>query len=161
MLSPIEQARQRQQRRAIVQDEEDVEDMYQPVPARGLNKENGGENVSMADAPQTASNQPKKLSKTVWSRDHWLFMDKLLQHRKKQRFGIECEPRSQSFLGKTVWSHGESLKLEQWHLECVDAFKAIVGGWDERSLCMRLFSLIKSEEKRAREVAPDDVEMFH
>jgi hypothetical protein len=120
-----------------------------------------GEDTSMQDAPPASSKEPKNLSKDKWSREHWLFMDKLLQHRKKQRFGIECEPRSKRFLGKTVRSNGEALRLEQWHLDCVDAFKAVVGGWDEADLVKRLFGLIKGEENRADRFAAQQQGMFH
>merc|ERR1712000_308141 len=78
VLSPIEQARQRQARQAaMMQDNEELSEE---------------EDTSMQDAPPASSKEPKNLSKDEWSREHWLFMDKLLQHRKKQRFGIECEP---------------------------------------------------------------------
>lgn len=162
VLSPIEQARQRQERRAsFLQDDED-KDAHQlaPGPAIDGDEEEEEEDVWMANAPQAKSSDPKALSKDEWTREHWLFLDKLLQHRKTSRFGIECEPRSKRFLGKTVNSKGESLKLEQWHLDCVDAFKAVVGGWDEGALCKRLFALIKGEEKRAQ-LALEDEQIFH
>lgn len=40
--------------------------------------------------------------------------------------------------------------LEKWHLECIDAFKSQIGGWDEGELAKRLFALILGEAKRRR-----------
>jgi hypothetical protein len=42
------------------------------------------------------------------------------------------------------------MTLERWHLDCVDAFKARVGGWDEGALAKRLFALILGEKKRSQ-----------
>lgn len=55
-------------------------------------------------------------------------------------------------LGKTVRSQGESMVLEQWHLEAVDEFRREVPGWEEKIIAMRLFSLILTAERRARGV---------
>ena len=168
VLSPVEQARQRQQRRLSNTGPAEAEPNSQPEPVGPSpavhDKENQDSDVSMSDAsPLTKPVQrPEMLSQTVWTRSHWLFMDKLLQHRRKTPFGIEVEPRSAKYLGKTVKSHGESMVLEQWHLDCVDAFKAVVGGWDEGVLAKRLFSLIMGEKKRQRRSAErDTAAMFH
>lgn len=162
VLSPIEQAKQRQQHYSFLQDDDGVEDKSQLTQALATGEENEEEDISMTYAPQTRSVDPKTLSGEVWSREHWQFLDKLLQHRKNSRFGVECKPHSEKFLGKTVRSNGESLRLEQWHLDCVDAFTAVVGEWDAGALCKRLFSLIKAEQKRAdRPAVLEDMYMFH
>ena len=88
--------------------------------------------VSMSDAsPVAKQQQPQPLSKTVWTRQHWLFLDELLQLRRQGPYHTNYERCSDKYLGKTVKSQGESMTLERWHLDCVDAFKAEVGGWDE------------------------------
>ncbi|PHH65114.1 hypothetical protein CDD81_3245 [Ophiocordyceps australis] len=94
------------------------------------------------------------LSQTLWSRRHWLALDDTLQKRRKGRFMETYERRSDFLLGRTVQSQGESLLLERWHLDCVDAFKARVGGWDESALAKRVAALIMGEERRKRGV-PD------
>jgi hypothetical protein len=118
----------------------------------------------MSDAsPVAKQQQPQPLSKTVWTRQHWLFLDELLQLRRQGPYRTNYERRSDKFLGKTVKSQGESMTLERWHLDCVDAFKAEVGGWDEASLAKRLFALILGEERRSQGVVdrPSSRVMFH
>ncbi|QUC23811.1 uncharacterized protein UV8b_08052 [Ustilaginoidea virens] len=106
------------------------------------------QDVYMEDAPPLAKQQP--LSQTTWTRQHWLLLDELLQMRRKAPFGIRYARRADRYLGKTVKSHGEAMILERWHLDCVDAFRAEVGGWDEAALAKRLFALILGEERRGR-----------
>jgi hypothetical protein len=56
-------------------------------------------------------------------------------------------------LGKQVIAQGETMVLEQWHLDVVDAFAAEVGGgsvWDERVLAKRVFALLVGEERRRK-----------
>jgi hypothetical protein len=119
------------------------------APTRIDNKENQDSDVSMTDAsPLVKSPAPEPLSQTTWSRQHWLFLDKLLQLRRKGPFEVQFERRADKYLGKTVKSQGEAMKLERWHLDCVDAFKGVVGGWDEGVLAKRLFALILGEERR-------------
>ncbi|KAK4070059.1 uncharacterized protein Triagg1_6480 [Trichoderma aggressivum f. europaeum] len=89
-------------------------------------------------------------SETVWTRGHWIFLDTLLQMRRQRPFSEEYEPVSRRYLGKVVTSMGESLVLQKWHLECVDAFKSQIGGWDEGELAKRLFALILGEAQRRR-----------
>ncbi|KAL6809011.1 hypothetical protein GGI42DRAFT_228525 [Trichoderma sp. SZMC 28013] len=89
-------------------------------------------------------------SETVWTRRHWIFLDTLLQMRRQRPFSEEYEPVSRRYLGKVVTSMGESLVLQKWHLECVDAFKSQIGGWDEGELAKRLFALILGEAQRRR-----------
>jgi hypothetical protein len=89
-------------------------------------------------------------SQTVWTRQHWIFLDTLLQMRRQRPFSERYAPVSQRYLGKVVTSMGESLVLEKWHLECVDAFKSQIKGWDEGELAKRLFALILGEAQRRR-----------
>jgi hypothetical protein len=64
-------------------------------------------------------------------------------------------------LGKQVVAQGESMLLEAWHLDVVDAFKAEVEAeaavrvgvgvrvaWDETELAKRVFALLVGEERR-------------
>ncbi|KAL7923041.1 hypothetical protein ACQKWADRAFT_291059 [Trichoderma austrokoningii] len=89
-------------------------------------------------------------SETAWTRQHWLFLDTLLQMRRQSPYSEKYAPVSQKYLGKTITSMGESMVLEKWHLECIDAFKSQIGGWDEGELAKRLFALILGEAKRRR-----------
>ncbi|RFU76880.1 hypothetical protein TARUN_5373 [Trichoderma arundinaceum] len=101
-------------------------------------------------------------SETVWTRQHWIFLDTLLQMRRQSPFSEEYEPVSQKYLGKVITSMDESMVLEKWHLECVDAFKSQIGGWDEGELAKRLFALILGEAKRRRSsVDQSPGVMFH
>ncbi|KFA50230.1 hypothetical protein S40293_10695 [Stachybotrys chartarum IBT 40293] len=170
VLSPVEQAAARMQRRfsnstAASRPEAVTSITQQPVPQQHDGKENHHDtsDVSMTDAsPLSKSPSPEPLSQTVWTRQHWLFLDALLQLRRRAPFDVEYPRHADKYLGKTVKSHGEAMRLDRWHLDCVDAFKAEVGGWDEGVLAKRLFSLILGEEKRRRGAArkPSRV-MFH
>ncbi|KAI8719184.1 hypothetical protein NCS52_00698900 [Fusarium sp. LHS14.1] len=171
VLSPVEQAKARQQRRlsnssAASQTSNAAQrPRLRPPSQQNANKENAvASDVSMSDAsPVAKQQQPQPLSKTVWTRQHWLFLDELLQLRRQGPYRTNYERRSDKYLGKTVKSQGESMTLERWHLDCVDAFKAEVGGWDEASLAKRLFALILGEERRSRGVVdkPSSRVMFH
>ncbi|KAI0799920.1 hypothetical protein GGR55DRAFT_668302 [Xylaria sp. FL0064] len=96
------------------------------------------------------------LSRTTWSRQHWLRLDEMLQLRRRDplRFQQACvlPPRdkrlSSVLLGKEIVAQDARLILEPWHLEVVEAFKLEVGGWDERVLAKRVFALVIGEEKR-------------
>ena len=161
VLSPMDQAKQRRLRMSInagapepgAPEHGDVPQPDAPAgrAADADDKENQDSDVSMSDAsPDKTVQRPETLSQTLWTRQHWLFLDKLIQHRRQAPFGVQVESRAGKYLGKTVKSHGESMVLEQWHIDCVDAFKAVVGGWDEGALAKRLFALIIGEEKRQR-----------
>ncbi|POR38999.1 Uncharacterized protein TPAR_00813, partial [Tolypocladium paradoxum] len=175
VLSPAEQARARQERRlssSFLLQQQSAPPVPPPAPEAADDKENGTSNsnsgmdeVSMYDAPPLEDKtqaQPAHLSRTVWTRQHWLFLDDLLQLRRRAPFRAGYEPRANRYLGKTVRSQGEAMRLERWHLDCVDAFRAEVGGWDEGVLAKRLFALILGEERRKRGVPqrPSRV-MFH
>lgn len=100
-----------------------------------------------------------RLSQTQWSRAHWVRMDALLQERRKgslnfqlqHRVSISQKRRSAALLGKHVSAQGESMALDQWHLDVVDAFRTELGAgcvWDEHVLSKRLFALLVGEERR-------------
>ena len=160
VLSPAEQARERLERRlssSFLSQQQSAPLVPPSAPLAGDDEENSNgdqDDVSMDDAPplektkQTAQVAP--LSRSVWTRQHWLFLDYVLQRRRRAPFNAGYEPRADRYLGKTVRSQGEAMRLERWHLDCIDAFKAEVGGWDEGVLAKRLFALILGEERRKR-----------
>lgn len=108
---------------------------------------------------------PRGLSPTTWTRAHWERLDALLQQRRRSgalAFQL-AHPVAKNhstrpkLLGKQVVAQGETMTLEQWHLDVVDAFAAEVGGghgghagsaWDERTLAKRVFALLVGEERR-------------
>ncbi|KAI1136739.1 hypothetical protein F5Y05DRAFT_102813 [Hypoxylon sp. FL0543] len=110
--------------------------------------------------PRPLSSSTKfALSQTEWSRPHWVRLDEMLQLRRRDPLAFQQQmplpPRSQrrsftTLLGKEVAAQGESIVLEPWHLEVVEAFRYEVGGWDERALAKRLFALIVGEERRRK-----------
>jgi len=54
-------------------------------------------------------------------------------------------------LGRKVHdAGGESMVMEQWHLEVVDEFRGIVDGWEEKGVAMRVFALLIGEGKRRK-----------
>ncbi|ENH61250.1 hypothetical protein FOC1_g10016064 [Fusarium oxysporum f. sp. cubense race 1] len=169
VLSPIEQAKVRHQRRlsnssAASQSSTGAQRRrVRALPHQTANKENN----TIPQIPiyneklPTKQTHPEPLSQTVWTRRHWLLLDDLLQQRRQGPFRLHFERYSDQYLGKTVASQGESMTLERWHLDCVDAFKAQVGGWDEAALVKRLFALILGEEKRSRGAGKPARVMFH
>ncbi|KAI0385269.1 hypothetical protein F5Y04DRAFT_182440 [Hypomontagnella monticulosa] len=101
---------------------------------------------------------PPPLSQTKWSRSHWQLLDELLQlrrhdlraflqHQAALRSPFAIAP-STALLGKEVAAQGETLILERWHLQVVDAFRREVGGWEARELAKRLFALLVGEKRR-------------
>jgi serine/arginine repetitive matrix protein 2 len=98
------------------------------------------------------------LSSSIWSKDHWRFLDSILQSWKPEN---QSSPDSEGkrrrnstrviskLLGKNVYAQGEKMKLEQWHLEVVDEFRGYVPGWEEAVVAKRVFALIVGEERRA------------
>lgn len=105
------------------------------------------------------------LSRTRWSRKHWLFLEELwqeyqhspLEFQLRHSKAVMASPRqrpSSSLLGKVVTSQGETLELRQPHLDVVDAFKKEVGGWQEEVLAKRLFALIVGTERRRLGLVP-------
>ncbi|KAH6960877.1 hypothetical protein DER45DRAFT_482569 [Fusarium avenaceum] len=170
VLSPVEQAKVRHQRRlsnssAASQSSAGVQRPRSgPPPRQTANKENN----TLHEVPMSKIGlpikqpRPEPLSQTVWTRKHWLLLDDLLQQRRQGPFRLNYERYSDRFLGKMVTSHGEAMTLERWHLDCVDAFKTQVGGWDEAALAKRLFALIIGEQRRNQEGAAKPARvMFH
>ncbi|KAG8674351.1 hypothetical protein FPOAC2_00365 [Fusarium poae] len=161
VLSPIEQARVRHQRRlsnssaASQSSNAPQRPRIRPPPRQTANKEN----PTTIEVPASNAGPPKKqprpapLSQTVWTRKHWLVLNDLLQERRQRPFTTYYERCSDKYLGKTVASQGEAMTLERWHLDCVDAFKAQVGGWDEGALAKRLFALILGEQRRSQDAS--------
>lgn len=105
------------------------------------------------------------LSRTRWSRQHWLFLEQLwqeyqhspLEFQLRHSKAVMASPRqrlSSSLLGKVVTSQGESIELRQPHLDVVDAFKKEVGGWQEEVLVKRLFALLVGTERRRLGLVP-------
>lgn len=113
---------------------------------------------------------PARLSQTQWSRQHWLRLDELLQQMRRGgtlqfqlHHGAVAAAAAQkrkngsgsaALLGKIVTSQGETMVLEQWHLDIIDAFAAEVGGWDDTTLAKRLFALMVGEERRRQGLVP-------
>ncbi|KAH7155239.1 hypothetical protein B0J13DRAFT_582317 [Dactylonectria estremocensis] len=164
VLSPVEQAKARQTRRLSNSSASQASIASQrPLPQRKDKENHAVSDASMSEASPVAKiPQPAPLSQTVWTRQHWLYLDELLQLRRAGPYELNYERRSDRFLGKTVKSQGEAMVLERWHLDCVDAFKVSVGGWDEASLVKRLFALILGEERRSHSVAGTPARvMFH
>ncbi|RGP80341.1 hypothetical protein FLONG3_1490 [Fusarium longipes] len=170
VLSPIEQAKVRHQRRlsnssAASQASNGVQrPRFRPPPHQPATKENNTTTEVPASnaGPPIKQARPERLSQTIWTRKHWLLLDDLLQERRKSPFTTYYKRRSDKYLGKTVASQGEAMTLERWHLDCVDAFKAQVGGWDEGALAKRLFALILGERKRSQDASAEPARvMFH
>lgn len=119
-----------------------------------------------------AAATPARLSQTKWSRQHWVRLDELLQERRRSgalQFQLQhaavaaaaahkrkngSSSGSVALLGKRVAAQGETMALEQWHLDVVDAFGAEVGGWEEAVLAKRLFALMVGEDRRRRGEVP-------
>lgn len=151
VLSPAEQALVRQERRLSAGSGVLTQNETEAILEEGHDKENQDSDVSMTDAspePQAQKQQP--LSQTTWTRQHWLLLDNIIRHRREGEFQFDFPRRADKYLGKTVKGNGEAIVLERWHLECVDAFNDIVGGWNEGVLAKRVFSLIMAAERRQR-----------
>jgi hypothetical protein len=112
--------------------------------------------------PTTSLSKPApRLSATTWTRSHWERLDALLQQRRRSgalAFQLahpvaKTNSTRPKLLGKQVVAQGETMTLEQWHLDVVDAFAAEVGQasvWDERVLAKRVFALLVGEERRRK-----------
>ncbi|KAI6781849.1 uncharacterized protein J7T54_005015 [Emericellopsis cladophorae] len=114
---------------------------------------------------------PTELSPAEWSKRHWTLLDNLLKARRSSPFPLAAPRQSGKLLGKVFKAKGESILIERWHLDIVDAFCAEVGGWDAQTVCKRLFCLVVNEERsvqkqRARQLQKQrerehDAIMFH
>jgi len=96
---------------------------------------------------------PACLSLRVWSRNHWLYLDALVQYRRKQPFPDEVilpqvKGMCDGFLDRLMDVEEGSMYLEQWHLDVIEAFHSQVGGWNKDLLVRRLFSLLVGEKLR-------------
>ena len=116
--------------------------------------------ITSSSTTTTTTHPPKPhpLSQTTWSRDHWLRLDELLQARRKGVLQFQLTARQvlgkgangpHRLLGKQVIAQGETMILEGWHLDIVEAFRREVGGgWSDEGLAKRLFALMVGEERR-------------
>ncbi|KAF5669838.1 hypothetical protein FCIRC_9126 [Fusarium circinatum] len=166
VLSPIEQAKVRHQRRlsnSSAASQSSTGAQHPRVPHQTANKENNTIPqipISNKKLP-TKQTHPEPLSQTVWTRRHWLFLDDLVQQRRQGPFRLNFERCSDKYLGRPASSKGESMTLKRWHLDCVDAFRAQVGGWDEAEVVKRLVGLILGGEKRSQGAEKPARVMFH
>lgn len=115
-------------------------------------KENTPSDVSMSDTPQK-SPLPEGLSQKHWGKDHWRLLDTLIQLRRRGPFPFDLEKagyvrRERGLLGRVAAAGGQSMEIERWHVDVVDAFRAEVGGWDEGVLAKRVFALVVGEGRR-------------
>lgn len=115
--------------------------------------------------PKSATLLPKslpRLSPTNWTRSHWERLDALLQERRRVgalafqlAHPVAKNGTKPRLLGKQVVAQGETMTLEQWHIDVVDAFAAEIGGAaDERVLAKRVFALLVGEERRRNGLVP-------
>ncbi|KAI1471332.1 uncharacterized protein F4812DRAFT_467448 [Daldinia caldariorum] len=124
-------------------------------------------------ATQPSSRRPVAftLSKTEWTRHHWVRLDELLrlrwydplafqqqqeQQQQKQQSRFQRwwrrqppAPDASDLVGRAIAAQGETLVLERWHVDVVEAFAREVGGWSEASLAKRVFALVVGERRRA------------
>lgn len=103
------------------------------------------------------------LSGTIWSKEHWLCLDKIVQSWKPEHLASKNNHQKEKssrnstrvisqLLGNYVFSaEGERMKLEQWHLQAVDEFRGQVPGWEEKTIAMRVFALLVGERLRAEQ----------
>ncbi|KAI1344018.1 hypothetical protein F5Y15DRAFT_411870 [Xylariaceae sp. FL0016] len=138
----------------------------QPVPAIRINATNTVTDSKTASSSSASLRKPSTRPKTLatalspaaWSKQHWIRLDELLQLRRRDplQFQLQCPlpPRAQrrgsaAVLGKEVRAQGDSLVIEAWHLDVIDAFRLEVGGvWDESALAKRVFGLVVGEQRR-------------
>ncbi|CAI4217273.1 unnamed protein product [Parascedosporium putredinis] len=97
---------------------------------------------------------PTHLSQATWSRDHWVYLDGLLQYRREQPFPKdvilpEVRGMCRELLGKRLRSREAFMPLQQWHLDVIEAFHSQVGGWSKNDLSTRIFSLLLGEKLAA------------
>ncbi|KAF4628622.1 hypothetical protein G7Y89_g9529 [Cudoniella acicularis] len=116
----------------------------------------------VSSSPLPSSPPHRLLSSTTWSKDHWILLETILQTWKPENQDLPGSENSEGrkrrnstrviskLLGRTVRSDGDSMVMEQWHLEVVDQFRGHVPGWEEKAIAMRVFSLIAGAERRKR-----------
>lgn len=167
VLSPLAQAQARAERQNQVSLGSSIM-AAQGTSAPVAEKENPrpGLSFSILATPKHRHLQQKQvnspLSQSQWTKKHWVRLDELLQQYRRAPLefqlkygGVTPQKRKSSvLLGKQVTSQGETMLLEQWHLDIVDAFKKEVGGWDENELAKRLFAVMVGEERRRLGLVP-------
>lgn len=121
---------------------------------REEDKENSPTDALAAEAPPKPHQLPR-LSRQIWSKNHWILLETLLQLRRKGPYPFDIQAsgyarRSAGLLGRVASGDGKTMEIEAWHLDVVDAFRAEVGGWDEGVLAKRLFALVAGEGGKAR-----------
>jgi len=112
--------------------------------------------VTFVSSSPMPSSPPQPLSSTTWSREHWLVLDRIVQSWKPENqelLGANKRRNStrviSRLLGRKVHdAQGDSMVMEQWHLEAVDEFRGVVAGWEEKAVAMRVFALLIGEVKR-------------
>lgn len=131
-----------------------------PVKTPSAGSEGGSrssptKNVKFVSSSPIPSSPTEPLSSKTWSRDHWTFLDSILQAWKpeNQKDGPDQRRRNSTrvisrLLGKNVSFDGKKMKLQQWHLEVVDEFRGYVSGWQEADIAKRVFALLVGEERR-------------
>lgn len=104
-----------------------------------------------------------------WTKSHWLRLDALLQARKLGALAFQLQHPStpsvghdcRHLLGKHVTAQGETMTLERWHLDVVEAFlsqehasgEGDVGG-GAAQIAKRVFALLVGEERRRLGLVP-------
>ncbi len=138
--------------------EENKENVDSPAPPPSLLAP-----PKMAAYLHKPQDRPPPLSQSAWSRAHWLRLDELLRERRRggplnfqlrHPIASAQKRKSGALLGKQVVAQGETLALEQWHLDVVDVFREEVASWDESAIAKRLFALLVGEDRRSQGLVP-------
>lgn len=119
--------------------------------------------------PPSTTSYNVQLHPKTWTRDHWERLDALVQQRRRtgalnfqlahpiskarnrHRHQADTPKRPKQLLGKQVVAQGETMLIEQWHLDVIDVFSAELGEeceWDGKYLMRRVFALLVGEERR-------------
>ncbi len=115
--------------------------------------------VSMQDASplEARASQPvaaaaaaagAALSQTQWSRQHWIALERMVQIRRERLEAERSERRLNRLIGKFVRARDVAMRIECWHLDCVEEFQTQVGGWQDADLVKRVFGLLVGERVR-------------
>ncbi|CEJ85579.1 hypothetical protein VHEMI03813 [[Torrubiella] hemipterigena] len=162
VLSPLEQAKARHERRmSNASTPQNHSLLSGPRVSSNVSDKENRESVASASgsAASSARSVAVPLSQTTWTRQHWLFLDWLIQTRRGAPFEEPYDRSADRYLGKVVRAQGMAMALERWHLDCVDAFTEEVGGWEVGYLIKRLFALLLGEERRTQSQTQEL--MFH
>lgn len=162
VLSPLEQAKARHERRmSNASTPQNHSLLSGPRVSSNVSDKENRESVASASgsAASSARSVAVPLSQTTWTRQHWLFLDWLIQTRREAPFEEPYDRSADKYLGKVVRAQGMAMALERWHLDCVDAFTEEVGGWEVGYIIKRLFALLLGEERRTQSQTQEL--MFH